>query len=173
MAQDYDAERDSVRSNTKYGVLLKKKGRFIKFEDFKEEKFSLDPDYGIPKIKVYIRKFYEIDKNYYFLCLRIGVKYTFVEYSDLVEINKAIVKLRYEVGSDCLKQPEYLKNIYISDDDFEIGYWVTKKNRKYSPTWYLYLDNTRYAYNIIYIDYIQKMFQEKQAEIEDMMAKDK
>ncbi len=176
MAQDNDEERDSVRSNTKYGVMFLKKGVFIKFEDFKVQKYPYTVDSNIPKIKASIRNFYGTNKNIYFIKLRIGNTWVFIEYSDLVEINKAIEKLKYEVDYDCLKMPEYIKNAYISDDDFVVGYWVEKKLGKYTPTWYFDFDNSnRYLPIIRNIDInkVSKMFQEKQAEIEEMMAMDK
>ena len=124
MAQDYDAERDSLGSNTKYGVLLMQKGIFVKYEDFKVQKYSCDFD-GYPrKVKVSIRRFYGVNKNNYFINLRIGTASVYIAYSDLMEINKAIKKLRFEASEDCLKQPEYIKNQFITDDNLVICYWV-------------------------------------------------
>lgn len=90
MAQDNDEESDSVRSNTKYGVMFLQKGIFFKFEDFKTNKYTYIVENDFLKIRASIRKFYGVSKNSYFLKLRIGNTSVFIEYSDLLEINKAI-----------------------------------------------------------------------------------
>ena len=173
MAADGDEKKDSIPSNTKYGALFLQKGLIIKFEDFKIEKISFRP-YGMTtKIKVHFRKFYHKFKNSYYLILEAGDEKAYIEYSDLVEINKAIIKLKSEVENDCLKKPEYLENKYVTVDDFEIGYWVKKKLGKYEPTWYLDFNRTSIFYDSIDIEVVSKMFLDKQAQIEKMMEMDK
>ena len=176
LAQDNNEERDSIRSNTKYGELFFRKGIFVKYEDFRIEKYQYTGYGNLFKIKTSIRKLYGQTKSYYFLKLRIGNSVVFIEYSDLVEINKALAKLMTEVASDCLKQPEYLRNKFITDDEFEIGYWIEKKSNKYLPTWYFDFDRFNRHWKLysveIDIEKVSKMFQEKQAQIEEMMASD-
>lgn len=173
IAADGNEKKDSIPSNTKYGALFLQRGRLKKFEDFKIEKISLRP-YGMPiKIKVHFRKFYHKLKNSYYLILEAGDEKAYIEYSDLVEINKAIIKLKSEVENDCLKKPEYLENQYVTVDDFAIGYWVKKKLGKYEPTWYLDFNRTSIIYDSIDIEVVSKMFLDKQAQIEKMMEMDK
>lgn len=175
MAQDNDEESDSVRSNTKYGVMFLQKGIFFKFEDFKTNKYTYIVENDFLKIRASIRKFYGVSKNSYFLKLRIGNTSVFIEYSDLLEINKAIKKLKSEIENDCLKKPEYIENKFITNDDFEIGYWVKKKFGNYTPTWFFNFDRSIYfePFKNIDIGKVSKILQEKQAEIEEMMANDK
>lgn len=175
-AQDRDEEGDSIRSNTKYGELFLQKGIFYKFEDFKIEKYPYIVNINGPKIKTSIRKVYNEPQNHYFVKLRADGYVVFIDYSDLVEINKAINKLKSEAENDLLKKPEYLENEYISDDNFLIGYWVKKSLGQYVVKWCFVFDRSNIyggKFKDIDIDKISKMFQEKQAEIEEMMAADK
>ena len=56
-----------------------------------------------------------------------------IEYSDLVEVNKAFEKMFKEVDSDCALNPDYLENKYITEDGFEIGYYI----KKGKPNWFI------------------------------------
>ena len=62
--------------------------------------------------------------------------HAFIEYSDLIEINKAYNKLQQEVNADITLNPEYLENKFISNDDFRIGYYVEKEKAH----WFIRLD---------------------------------
>ena len=68
-----------------------------------------------------------------------------IEYSDLVEINKALTKLVSEVDTDIASNPDYLENKFKTVDGFEVGYYVSKGK----ASWYLKLE--RYTKSTVFI----------------------
>lgn len=56
-----------------------------------------------------------------------------IEYSDLVEVNKAIEKMVKEVASDIQGNYEYLENRFMTEDGFLIGYRISKRK----VSWFL------------------------------------
>jgi hypothetical protein len=59
-----------------------------------------------------------------------------IEYSDLIEVLKAISALKTEVDNDLLNAPDYLENRFVSNDGFIIGYYISKGK----STWFIKLD---------------------------------
>lgn len=124
-----DAQKnDSIIRVTKHYMLDSQKGKVIKFTDKKFDKIVY---YLSSKgIESSIRTFYNNGGNSYFLVLEPpfigGKKRIMIEYSDLLEVNKAIDKFFKEVDSDCASDPDYLENKYITEDGFKIGYYVEK-----------------------------------------------
>ncbi|MDI9875001.1 hypothetical protein [Flectobacillus rivi] len=71
-----------------------------------------------------------------------------IEYSDLIEVLKALKVLKAEVNKDIALNPDYLENKFITVDGFKVGYFVNKG----SATWYIKLekygsDNTLFVDN--------------------------
>ena len=90
-----------------------------------------------------------------------------IEYSDLVEINKALTKLVSEVEADCAANPDYLENRFITEDGFQIGYYVSKGK----ANWYLKLE--RYSNSTVFIKNAEALtsnFPEAQKKIEELKA---
>lgn len=90
-----------------------------------------------------------------------------IEYSDLVEINKALAKLVTEVDADCAVDPDYLENRFITDDGFQIGYYVSKGK----ASWYLKLE--RYSNSTVFIKNAAELttnFTAAQKKIEELKA---
>ena len=56
-----------------------------------------------------------------------------IEYSDLLEVIKALKTLQSEEPKDVASNPDYLENKFITVDGFEVGYFVDKGK----STWYL------------------------------------
>ena len=125
-----DAQKnDSIIRVTKHYMLDFQKGTVIKFVDKKVNKII----YYLQSrgIDCSIRTFYNNGGNTYFVVLEPpfvtgGVKSIGIEYSDLLEVNKAIDKFFKEVDSDCASDPDYLENKFITEDGFKIGYYVDK-----------------------------------------------
>ena len=126
-----NAQNDSIVRVTKHQALDSQKGKIIKYEDKKTNDIPCFNSQFPFKCK--IRTFFRNGINSYFLIL--GDTYK-IEYSDLVEINKAFDKFYKEVDADCALKPEYLENKYITDDGFKIGYYV----KKGKPTWFVDLN---------------------------------
>ena len=93
-----------------------------------------------------------------------------IEYSDLVEINKALAKLASEVDADIASNSDYLENKFRSVDGFEVGYYVSKGDAH----WYLKLE--RYSSSTVFIKdqaSIIEAFKEAQTKIEELKASGK
>ncbi|MBO9617715.1 MAG: hypothetical protein J7539_01660 [Niabella sp.] len=76
-----------------------------------------------------------------------------IEYSDLIEVLKAVKALKAEVGNDIAANPDYMENKFVTDDGFQVGYYVEKGKAK----WYITLekygsDNTLFIDNADAID---------------------
>ena len=88
-----------------------------------------------------------------------------VEYSDLVEINKALAVLSTEVDTDVVANPDYLENKFKTVDGFEVGYYVSKGNAH----WFLKLDS--YSRSTVFVkdkSLIIDAFLNAQAKIEEL-----
>ena len=90
-----------------------------------------------------------------------------IEYSDLVEINKALAKLVTEADTDCSANPDYLENRFVTNDGFEIGYYVSKGK----ASWYMKLE--RYSSSTVFVKNAESLttnFQDAQKKIEELKA---
>lgn len=94
-----------------------------------------------------------------------------IEYSDLVEINRALTRLISEVDTDIAKNPDYLENKFKTVDGFEIGYYVSKGQ---TDNWYIKLE--RYSKSTVFIknkDVLVEAFSNAQKKIEELKAAEK
>lgn len=116
---------------------VSRKGVIMKFEDFQLPK--LKSTYGICEVK--IRKIVSGEKVKYFLQISKKGKYNSVTTSianeDIIEIEKALAALQIQGANDISTNADYLENRFISDDEFELGYYVAKNK----ITWYMKLEN--------------------------------
>lgn len=114
---------------------VSRKGVIIKFEDFNLPK--LKSTYGNCESK--IRKIVSGDQVKYFLQLSKKGKYSSstasIAYEDIIELEKALVALQAQAALDISTNADYLENKFISDDEFEIGYYIDKNK----ITWYMKL----------------------------------
>ena len=91
-----------------------------------------------------------------------------IEYSDLVEINKALVTLSASVDSDLQANPDYLENKFRTEDGLEVGYYIS--NGK--ANWFIKLE--RYSNSTVFPknqDEIINSFSEAQTKIEELKSK--
>lgn len=156
--------------------------QLTKFEQFSSKTGSITKfvDVNMPKIPVSYSGALQTGirilmgaKNVYFYRLeeeetsRSVSHIAMIEYSDLVEINKALAVLVSEVEADCAANPDYLENKFISDDGFQVGYYVNKG----SATWYLQLE--RYGKSTVFIktaETLTSSFTAAQQKIEELKA---
>ena len=92
-----------------------------------------------------------------------------IEYSDLVEINKALIKLGSEVNIDVASEPDYLENKFKTVDGFEVGYYISEGQAH----WFLKLE--RYSSSTVFVrnqSVIVEAFKNAQAKIEELKATD-
>lgn len=142
------AQSDSEKKLTKFEQFTSKTGRISKFVDVKMPNI---PKSFMGSLETSIRTIMGEKENIYFYRIeeeetqRTNAHIAMIEYSDLVEINKALTKLISEVDADCSAKPDYLENRFITEDGFQIGYYVSKGK----ANWYLKLE--RYKSSTVFI----------------------
>jgi len=161
------AQNESEKQPTKFEQFTSKTGKISKFIDVNMPKI---PQSFMGSLQTGIRILMG-EKNAYFYRIeeaetsRSVAHIAMIEYSDLVEINKALSVLVSEVEADCASNPDYLENKFISDDGFQVGYYVSKG----SATWYMKLE--RYGKSTVFIknaEAITSSFIAAQKKIEEL-----
>lgn len=118
--------KDAKTDETKMEHFVSKKGEILKFVDTTMPGLRLS--YGSAETK--IRKLSRGSESAYFYQIEKAGQYSSsvasIEYSDLVEVIKAISALKSEVNNDLATNPDYLENRFVSDDGFIIGYYISK-----------------------------------------------
>ena len=159
------------RLTTKYEEFISQSGTFIKFTDI-----LLPPinQYYTDGISGVVRTFWGQNKNYYFLILTKSSlsegPRAMIEYGDLLELNKAFVKLLDEVDEDVKIRTEfnYLENKYVTYDNFKLGYYIERKK----PKWFIQFNPYTEVTRISYHEDFYKLLQNAQECIEQIMARE-
>lgn len=159
---------ETEKQQTKFERFVSKTGVMIKFVDTKMPNIS--GAFGYKSPKACIRTVLGETENTYFYVLSKEsdgfVYYANIEYSDLVEINKAIKKMIQEVTADCDAKPYHLENRFITEEGFRVGYVVEKS----TASWYIRL-NELSASEVFLSDFEElKKFHDAQAKIEELKA---
>ncbi|WP_261511617.1 hypothetical protein [Chryseobacterium paludis] len=161
-----DVKKESEPVKTKMDVFASKTGSITKFVDTKLPK--LKATYESSETRV--RKISNGSSNAYFYQIEKTGKYNnttaSIEYSDLIEVLKAIAVLKAEVNSDITSNPDYMENKFVTVDGFQVGYYVSQGKAK----WYIKLekygsDNTLFIDNG---DTIEAAFVEAKNKIDDL-----
>ena len=89
-----------------------------------------------------------------------------IEYSDLLEVIKALKTLKQEVEKDMAANPDYLENKFITVDGFQIGYYVEKGK----SNWYIKLEKYGSDSTLFIKDgvTVESAFDEAKAKIEEL-----
>jgi hypothetical protein len=101
-----------------------------------------------------IRKFTSGGESKYFYQIEKSGQYSTasIEYTDLLEVIKALATLKTQVDNDVALNPDYLENKFITSDGFEIGYYVSSGKTR----WYLKLE--RYGSdNTVFINDVETL----------------
>lgn len=138
---------------TKIESFSSKTGVISKYSDF-----NLSP---IPCLysenTVRIRKITQGKLTGYFYQIEKQGKYSnivaSIEYSDLLEIKKALVPLKQECQIDISSTSDYLDNKFTTEDGLQIGYIVSSKKQ---ITWYIKLDKYS-SENILFIKSVEDL----------------
>ncbi len=161
-----DIKKGSEKEKTKMESFASKTGVITKFTDSKLS--NLKSSYAVAKTRVRkinsgnnVRYFYQIEKPG-----KYSSSTAFIEYSDLVEVIKAFNSLKSEVDNDIATSPDYLENKFITEDGFQLGYFVSKGK----ATWYIKLekygsDNTLFIKDL---EKIESNFLEAKNKIEEL-----
>jgi len=167
----YAQNDDAKKKLTKFEEFTSKTGSIVKFEDVSLPRLSLSfgsLETGIRTIKSGTKAyFYRLEKGETSSSI---AKIAMIEYSDLVEINKALVKLSSEVDSDIAANPDYLENKFRTVDGFEVGYYVSSGK----ANWFLKLE--RYSSSTVFLKNQNNLidaFKEAQTKIEELKASNK
>lgn len=162
------AQNEVNKKTTKYEQFESKTGSITKYVEKSLNNCQLDGYL----IKAKMRTVYGESNNVYFLILEKGKTLTtepssaYIEYSDLVEINKALAKLLNEVNDDCELKPEYLQNLFTSEDGFKIGYYIEKSK----ATWRVRLEYDASYFTVKKIKEFAEYLVYAQKEIETTIA---
>lgn len=163
------AQEDAKKQMTKFEEFTSKTGSIVKFIDVEMPRLPLNYtgslETGIRSIKVGSNAyFYRLEKAEASSSLS---KIAMIEYSDLVEINKALTKLVTEVDGDIASNPDYLENKFKTVDGFEVGYYISHGK----ANWFLRLE--RYSSSTVFVknqSVIVEAFKNAQIKIEELMS---
>ena len=158
--------QDKKDTNTKMDKFLSKTGIIVKFEDYNLDGLKLS--YGIADTK--IRKFYSGGETTMFYQIsskgQYSTKTASIAYEDLLELQKALQKLKNQVLSDINIGCDYLENKFITDDGVQVGYFVSKGK----VSWYMTLEKYGKGNAIFIKDYdtIKSAFDTAQVKMEQL-----
>jgi hypothetical protein len=146
-----DRKKEMKSAETKMESFASKTGTITKFIDFK-----------MPALKLFlgevaetrVRKVIVGNEWKYFYLIEKESKNAnttaSIEYTDLLEVIKALATLKSEAPVDQSSKPDYLENKYVTADGFQLGYYVTEGQGK----WYIKFD--RYGSdNTVFINDVQ------------------
>lgn len=165
-----DAKNQDKTIQTKMDAFTSRTGAIIKFVD-----------YNLPSLKLYLggsadtrigkltsagesRFFYQIEKTGQY-----SNSTASIEYSDLLEIIKALSTLKTSVDNDLALHPDYLENKFVTSDGFQIGYYISNEKTK----WYLKLEKYG-SDNTVFINDVETLvnaFQGAKDKIEEIKSK--
>jgi hypothetical protein len=131
--QNKDEENKKL---TKMDLFTSKTGSIIKYIDYSLTDIKGNYSNGEARVRKIISGesigyFFQISKTG-----KYSTKTASIEYSDLIEVIRAINTLKENSSSDIMSEGDYLENKFVTDDGFQIGYYV--KNEK--AIWYITLE---------------------------------
>ena len=146
-----DRKKEIKPAETKMEIFASKTGTITKFIDFKMPSLKLFlgevAETRVRKVIVgnELKYFYLIEKE-----SKSAHTTASIEYSDLLEVIKALATLKSEAPVDQSSKPDYLENKFVTSDGFQLGYYVTEGKGK----WYIKFD--RYGSdNTVFINDVQ------------------
>lgn len=165
-----DAKNQDKTIQTKMDAFASRTGAIIKFID-----------YNLPNLKLYlggsadtrIRKLTSAGESRFFYQIEKTGQYNnstaSIEYSDLLEIIKALSTLKTSVDNDLALHPDYLENKFVTSDGFQIGYYISNEKTK----WYLKLEKYG-SDNTVFINDVETLinaFQGAKDKVEEIKSK--
>jgi hypothetical protein len=166
----FSQEEKGKENDSKMKEFVSQTGVILKFEDYDLPRVKLS--YGIAESKV--RKITSGDRKEYFLQISkkgdYGTKTASIAYEDLLELMKALVSLNEASKEDVVNtNSDYLENKFITEDGFQVGYYVSSNKL----TWYMKLEKYGSGTTIFIKDFetIEQSFLEGKNKIE-LLKKD-
>lgn len=151
--------QEKKEGHSKMLDFVSKTGVIMKFENYNLS--NIKSTYGLAKSK--IRKVIIGDRIKYFFQISKAGKYdtktASIAYEDLIEIQKALSSLKIQSEKDISNPSDYLENKFITEDGFEVGYYVSKDK----IVWYVNLgnDNTLFMKDYEAVNIVFKSGKEK------------
>jgi len=128
--------QDVKDASTKMDEFASKTGVIVKFEDYNLANIKLS--YGVAETK--IRKIISGGETKYFYQIsnegKYGEKTASIAYEDLTEMQKALTALKSQASGDSNTSSDYIENKFVTDDGFQVGYYVSKGKLN----WYMILE---------------------------------
>ncbi|WP_228437758.1 hypothetical protein [Chryseobacterium sp. 7] len=164
-----EIKKDEVQLKTKMDLFTSKTGSIIKFTDTRLP--PLKTSYSDAETK--IRKITSGSNTSYFYQIVKDGKYAnsaaSIEYSDLLEVIKALKELQLQSEKDTTANPDYIENKFITVDGFQVGYYVDRSKK----IWFLKLekygsDNTLFINDVVSLD---TAFNDAKNKIEELKLK--
>ncbi|MEI6266091.1 MAG: hypothetical protein WCP74_13405 [Sphingobacteriia bacterium] len=167
LAFSQDVKKEVQKAETKMDAFASKTGTIVKFVDTKLPDLKLS--FG-SLAETRIRKIISGgEARFYYQIVSQG-KYSnstaSIDYSDLLEVIKAIKSLNADVEKDIAFNPDYLENKFTTTDGFQVGYYVSKGK----ASWYLRLEKYG-SDNTIFVkdsDGIETAFTDAKIKIEEL-----
>lgn len=163
-AQDVKKEAESIK--TKMEIFTSKTGTIIKFINTNLP--VLKTRFGTAETK--IRKIINGNTTAYFYVIEKEGKYdtssAFIEYSDLIEVIKALQVLKSEIDEDIALNPDYMENKFVTEDGLQVGYYIMSGK----PNWYIKLEKYG-SDNTLFIqdgNIIEKAFTDAKNKIDEL-----
>lgn len=128
--------QDAKDANTKMDEFASKTGVIVKFEDYKLDDIKLS--YGVAEAKIRKVKSGGETKHFYQISNegKYGKKTASIAYEDLIEMQKALTSLKSQASDDSSTSSDYIENKFVTDDGFQVGYYVSKGKLN----WYVILE---------------------------------
>lgn len=123
-------------SKTKMNEFASKTGVIIKYEDYNLPDLKLI--YGVAESKIRKLTSGGVEKLFYQISSKgkYGDKTASIAYEDLLETQKALISLKSQATLDKSTTSDYIENKFITDDGFQVGYYVSKNKL----SWYMVLE---------------------------------
>jgi hypothetical protein len=132
-----EIKKDTKVVETKMEIFTSKTGIISKFIDTKLP--SLKLTYGEMSDTRIRKLIIDSESRFFYQIIKSG-KYSnttaSIEYSDLLEVIKAMKTLKVEIEKDIASNPDYLENKFTTVDGFQVGYYIDSGK----TNWYLKLE---------------------------------
>lgn len=162
-----DVKNDESEGKTKIDAFSSKTGVITKYTDYNlgiiKTSFTEIAETRIRKLTsgTSVLYFYQIEKTG-----KYGNSTGSIEYTDLLEMAKALKTLEGEVDKDVASDPDYMENKFVTVDGFQVGYSISKGK----ANWFLKLEkfSSDKTLFINSVDIIISAFDKAIAKIEEL-----
>lgn len=160
-------ENPKTTEQTKMDVFTSKTGNLLKYIDTNLPNLKT----SFASCRTRVRKINSGTTTGYFYQIvkegKYGDNTASIEYSDLIELLKALKALKTDVESDIALNPDYMENKFITEDGFQVGYYVSNEK----ASWYIKLEKYSSDATLFINDgnVIETAFTEAKNKIEELM----